>query len=95
MRESQTLRRNGKYLDKEVKMAEVVVAAGRSVATHDFFAIYFRRDSYMLANGEAEHVILVWKSKAIAMVCPSAWGRINTRKEARTSQCLEKQLSSL
>lgn len=51
-------------------MAEVVVATGRSVATRDFFAIYFRRDGYMLTNGKAEHVILVWKGKAVAIVYP-------------------------
>ncbi len=60
-------RRNEKYLNKKVKMAKVLVAAGRSVATHDFFAVYFGRDGDMLANGKAEHVIFVWKSKTITM----------------------------
>ena len=53
-------------------MAEVVVAAGRSVTTCDIFAIYFCRDKYMLTNRQTEDVVLVWKSKAVAMVCSSA-----------------------
>ena len=71
-------------------MAEVVVAAGRSVATHDIFSIYFCGDSYMLTNGETKDVILVWKSEAIAGFTHKV--EVNKcKKEARTSQCLAKQ----
>lgn len=71
-------------------MAEVVVAAGGSVATHDVFAVYFCRDSYMLTNGETKDVILARKSEAIAGFTHEV--EVNEcKKETQTSQCLAKQ----
>lgn len=39
-----------KYLDQEVKVADVVVAACRGVAAGDFLAVYLGRNGDVLAN---------------------------------------------
>ncbi len=56
------------YLDKKVKMTQVVITAGGGVATHNLFAVYFGRDRYMLANRETEDVTRAWKGEAISMI---------------------------
>ena len=47
-------------------MAEVVVAARGRVATHDILAIDFGRHGNVLAYGQTENILRVWKGKAVA-----------------------------
>ena len=55
------------YLDDEIEVAEVVVAAGRRVAAHYVLAIDLRRDGDVLANGQPEHVVRAGQREAVAL----------------------------
>lgn len=53
------------YLDQEVKVAKVVVAARGGVATDDFLAVYLGRNGNVLANGETQDVGWPRQRKAV------------------------------
>ena len=53
------------HLDEQVKVPEVVVAAGRRVAAHDVLAIDLRRHGDVLTNGKTEDIVRVRQRKAV------------------------------
>jgi hypothetical protein len=78
------------YLDQEIKMTEVIIAAGRGVATHDLFSINLRGDGYMLANRETENIIWAWQGKTIAMILVNKTGN-KMKAKLQTRQYLGRQ----
>ena len=54
------------YLDEQVEVPKVVVAARRSVATHDVLAIDLSRNGDVLTNRETEDILRVGKRETVA-----------------------------
>ena len=57
------------HLNEQIKVPEVVVTAGRSVAARYILAINLRRNGDMLAYGETENVLGMGERKAVASNC--------------------------
>ena len=54
------------HLHEQVKVAEVVIAAGRRVTAHDLLAIDLRRHGDVLTNRKTEDIVWVRQRKAVA-----------------------------
>ena len=55
------------YLDEQVEVSKVIVAAGGRVAPHDVFAVNLGRDGDVLANGQTQDIFGVGQSEPIAV----------------------------
>jgi hypothetical protein len=60
----------GKYLDEEVEMTVVVIAARGSVVPCDILASDIGLDHNMLADGKAKDVTRTWQAKAVSGLVP-------------------------
>ena len=73
------------YLDDEIEVAEVVVAAGGGVAAHDVLAVDLSRDGDVLADGQAEDVFGVGQLEAVAGTCVTRGGRGQAGGDSQSS----------
>ena len=65
-RQDRILTRLNNYLDQQVKVTQIIVAACWCVRSHDALSVDFRLNRNMLTDWKAENVICVRQAKAIS-----------------------------
>ena len=84
-RQDRILTRLNNYLDQQVKVTQIIVAACWCVRPHDALSVDFCLDRNMLTDGKAENVICVRQTEAISRMV--LLKTTDTRRSMFNTQC--------